>query len=257
MSSSAELHTLYQVANAPLHTYPFPHLLVHEVFEPEHYRRMLAHLLPERLMRPIKEVRALSANYSDARFVFPLSPDALATLPEPYGSFWSEVTEWLLAMPLLDCLLDRFAPYLAQRFGGRTPALYNEAMLVDDRSGYALGPHSDKPTKVITLLFYLPVDATRPHLGTAIYVPRNRSFRCPGGPHYDFALFERVRTMPYVPNTLFAFFKTDQSFHGVEPVRERDVRRQLLFYDVYCEPESLSRGTTSATGGRPEVEFMF
>jgi hypothetical protein len=108
---------------------------------------------------------------------------------------------------------------------------------------------------VITLLFDLPADALRPHLGTTICVPRDRSFRCPGGPHYDFAHFERMRTMPCVPNTLFAFFETDHSFHGVEPVRERDGRRQLLFYDVYCEAERLSRTAAGEAQGRPEAKF--
>ena len=41
-----------------------------------------------------------------------------------------------------------------------------------------------------------------------------------------------MRTMPYVPNALFAFMKTPNSFHGVEPIEEPDVRRDLLLYDI-------------------------
>ena len=49
---------------------------------------------------------------------------------------------------------------------------------------------------------------------------------------WDTSLFERVATMPYKPNTLFAFVKTVQSFHGVERVDEPNVRRDLLFLDI-------------------------
>jgi len=39
--------------------------------------------------------------------------------------------------------------------------------------------------------------------------------------------------MEYLPNALFAFLKTDFSFHGVEPIRERDIERNLLLYNIY------------------------
>jgi hypothetical protein len=260
MSSYAEHHTLYQIANAPLREYPFPHLLVREVFDPGYYRSLLEHLLPAELMKPVKEVRAVGQKYSEDRFVFPLLPDETERLPPPYGAFWGELSAWLLGMPLLSALLRKFAVQMEQRFGPREPGVYNEAMLVDDRTRYSLGPHSDSPTKVITLLFYLPADDSRPHLGTSIYAPRDPSFRCPGGPHYPFELFERVTTMPYLPNTLFAFFKTDASFHGVEPIRDENCRRHLLFYDVRCSLEDLRQAQAAREAGAreaPAIEFRF
>jgi hypothetical protein len=88
---------------------------------------------------------------------------------------------------------------------------------------------------VISLLFYLPEDDTRPHLGTSVYIPKDGQFRCPGGPHHSFDGFERVYAMPYVPNTLFAFPKNDHCFHAVEPIVEPGVRRDLLLYDITIE----------------------
>ncbi len=70
------------------------------------------------------------------------------------------------------------------------------------------------------------------HLGTSIYVPRDPSFRCRGGPHHPHELFHKVRTMEYKPNSLFAFIKNDRSFHGVEPIGDADVLRDILLYDV-------------------------
>ena len=38
--------------------------------------------------------------------------------------------------------------------------------------------------------------------------------------------------MEYKPNSLFAFFKTDTSFHRVEPIKDELVERDILLYDV-------------------------
>ena len=95
-----------------------------------------------------------------------------------------------------------------------------------------------KARKVITLLFYLPKDESQRHLGTSIYLPKDREFRCPGGPHYSREGFERIVTMPFLPNSLFVFLKTNNSFHGVEPVQDPDTRRWLLLYDLYHTVEA-------------------
>ena len=38
--------------------------------------------------------------------------------------------------------------------------------------------------------------------------------------------------MEYRPNSLFAFIKNDRSFHGVEPIGDHDVLRDILLYDI-------------------------
>jgi hypothetical protein len=259
MSSSAEQYTLYQIANAPLREYPYPHILVRDVFEPELYRRMMAHLLPKDLMRPLKEARPVNRKYPEERHAFTLARDKIAALPQPYAKFWDELARWLLDTPFAVTLFNKFGTFIHRRFGNDQPAFYNEALLVDDRERYALGPHTDSPSKVITLLFYLPDNDSHAHLGTAIYTPRDASFRCPGDRHHSIELFDRVVTMPYLPNTLFAFVKTDNSFHGVEPIRDLDYRRHLLLYDVKCNLESIARPEAAAVNPAPapRVEFTF
>ena len=259
MSSSAEQYTLYQIANAPLREHPFPHILVRDVFEPALYRRMMENILPPALMHPIKKERPVGKSYSDDRYVYTLTRDKITNLPQPYGDFWNEFTQWLLDAPFALTLFHKFGTFIHRRFGDPQPAFHNEALLVDDRVRYALGPHTDTPSKVITLLFYLPADDSHPHLGTSIYAPRDPAFRCPGGPHHPFDLFDRVLTMPYLPNTLFAFVKTDNSFHGVEPIRDQDYRRHLLLYDVKCNLESIAPPQAAAADAAPppRVEFTF
>ena len=124
-----------------------------------------------------------------------------------------------------------------------------------DRTTYSLGPHTDTPEKVLSFLFYLPPDASMAHLGTSIYVPKDPQFICRGGPHHDFAHFRRMLTMEYLPNTLFAFMKTPNAFHGVEPITEAEVRRDLLLYDIRIMPPQAAAG--AAPAGKADVKFSF
>ena len=58
-----------------------------------------------------------------------------------------------------------------------------------------------------------------------------------GSTHHKREQFDLLLTMPYRPNTVFAFLKTPNSFHGVEPVLARDVRRDLLLYGIKVKDE--------------------
>lgn len=264
MSSSAEHYLTYQIVNAPVRSYPYPHIYVKEVFPPDFYSRILQHLPPAELMSSIKQVREVGAGYSEQRFVLPLAPAFVEPLPEPYRGFWRETATWLLAARFTRVILSKFWPHLERRFSSQEQqAFYNEAMLVEDRTRYSLGPHTDSPLKVLTFLFYLSGGDSRSHFGTSIYVPRDPEFRCPGGPHYPFDRFERVFTIPYRANTLFAFMKTDNSFHGVEPIQDEDCRRHLLLYDIRLNRSGLAKQAPPAAShateadAKPTVDFSF
>ncbi|MGZ5035782.1 MAG: hypothetical protein ACXWG8_05370 [Usitatibacter sp.] len=233
MSSRAELELTYKVANAPINVYPYPHFYIRDVF-PQDYYDALQRMLPDpAAMLPIEQVRALKG-YKE-RFVLDFTPERLATLPEEKAAFWSDLHSWLVGGSFARVVLAKFGQYLAQRFQGQTDiGYYDEALLVQDTTDYRLGPHSDAPRKVVTFLFYLPKDDSQSHLGTSIYLPKDREFRCPGGPHHPRENFERLWTMPFLPNSLFVFLKGDRSFHGVEKVSDPGVRRWLLLYDIFA-----------------------
>lgn len=233
MFSSAEMQLIYKVANAPIQMFPYPHILAHDVFPEDFYRALRQHLPPSSAYKSLKAMGRASSDYPDTRAVLPLTPDDVAALSEPYRSFWDQTARWLLGGPFGQVVLQKFDPLLAHRF--ENPAavqFHHEALIVQDRTTYSLGPHTDSPAKVLSLLFYLPADASMPHLGTSMYLPKDPTFTCPGGPHYGFEGFNRLLTMPYAPNTLFGFMKTSNAFHGVEPVAEPDVERALLLYDI-------------------------
>lgn len=235
MSSSAELHLTYRIVNAPLNAFPYPHLYIRDAFPPDYYARMQSMLPDPSRMVTISEARPLRKGTYKERFVLTFGGEQFAALPDEQRAFWSELHGWLVGGAFRQRMIEHFRGLLAQRFKGQTVAFFDEALLVQDTTNYSLGPHSDAPRKVITFLFYLPKDESQSHLGTSVYVPKDRNFRCPGGPHYPHAQFDRVWTMPFVPNSLFIFLKTDTSFHGVEPVQDPDTRRWLLLYDIFHE----------------------
>jgi len=68
-----------------------------------------------------------------------------------------------------------------------------------------------------------------------------------------------MMTMPFLPNSLFAFLKTHNSFHGVEPIQETGVRRDLLLYDIKVEnpPEMARQASSAQPVATAPVKFSF
>jgi hypothetical protein len=246
-SRAADLQPSYKVANAALNVFPYPHFFVQDIFDGEYYAQIQANLPDSNDMLPIEKVRPVRGY--DERFVFELKGKQLERLPSAKQAFWRDLQAWLVGGRFGQIILNKFAPFMEQRFGNAEVSLYDDAMLVQDVTNYALGPHTDAQRKVVTMLFYLPRDTSQTHLGTSIYVPKQATFRCAGGPHYPHEGFERLWTMPFLPNSLFAFFKTDNSFHGVERVADPDTRRWLLLYDMYVEEKLASAAPAPRAGG--------
>ena len=259
MYSHAELHLAYQIANAEIAKFPYPHIYVREAWPADFYRDLHRALPESREMVPIAEARPVTG-YKE-RFVFPLGPDAVGRLPPAKRAFWEGFAAWLLGQRFGQLVLEKFSPIVKDRFKKETRKIdfYSEALLVEDHTGYSLGPHSDAPKKVVTMLFYLPVDESQAAYGTSIYVPNDQNFTCPGGPHYPFDKFGRVRTLPFLPNSLFAFVKTHNSFHGVEPVVCADRNRWLLLFDVYCRfiDQPGAPPPAAALQATPPAKFTF
>lgn len=108
----------------------------------------------------------------------------------------------------------------------------DETRLVLDRKGYGIWPHTDHKDKAASLLFYLPTDNSEEELGTSVYTPKDKEFRCAGGGAHKEEGFNKVWTAPFRRNSLFGFWKTDNSFHGVEKIN-RPITRNVLLYNVY------------------------
>ncbi|MBS1217232.1 MAG: methyltransferase FkbM family [Proteobacteria bacterium] len=256
MFSDAELQLAYKVGNVPFNMFPFPHFYIPDVFPADFYRQLQQNLPEPQAMMPIEEARQLKG-YKE-RFVLGLNARDLATLPAAKQAFWSDFAGWLVGANFRSLVLRKFQPFIDQRFAGNSHVeFYDEALLVQDVTNYKLGPHSDAQRKVVTMLFYLPPDNSQLHLGTSLYLANDPDFTCPGGPHHDRSKFSLLHTNPFAPNSLFAFFKTDNSFHGVEPVADPDCRRWLLLYDIFVYDSAAAEPAAAAPVASSNVKFTF
>lgn len=231
-----EQHALYQITNAPILAYPYPHIYVENVFPSWFYEELLKHLPNLEVYQPIKKtgnVAGKSGNYDD-RYVIHLRDEALDQFDANSLEFWRDVMLWLQGENTIRFLLGKFDPFLKERFRDTLQNIlfHPYTQLVRDFTNHSITPHTDAAWKVAVFLFYLPSSADHIQLGTSLYVPNDPTLRCPGDIHHPREQFTKVITAEYKPNTMLGFFKSSISFHGVEPVTVPDVQRDLIQYSI-------------------------
>lgn len=233
MSSAVEEHVLQRIAASVVSRTPFPHCVVDAVFPSDFYESIIDYWPHEPSWEPLAESGRVGKGAYPQRHVVLMNELGFARLDGGRRVFWESVAAWLLGSRLRALLIDKFAADLdASGFGAPVENTVGDALIVSDRTDYAIGPHTDAPHRVASLLFYLPEDATFRRFGTSFYTPRDPAFRCRGGPHHPFGPFTRTATMEFLPNRLVMFPKSDRCFHGVERVDLRGVERRLLIYNV-------------------------
>ena len=237
MFSDAKLHVMYQIANASFREFPFPHIYVKDVFPPEFFERIRAQLPTNDQYMRLVDTGRVGGGYSKARLS--LFPDKVTQgdLGDEQRKFWEGMFATFSGTEFCSLVWQKFRPHIERRFaqshpGGVTLNPKPEVFLMRDLETYSLGPHTDSPAKLVSMLFYLAPDDRRPELGTALYVPKERGFTCPGGPHHDRANFDHMMTLPYGRNVLVAFPKTLNCFHGVEVLTSADSQRDIFFFDL-------------------------
>src|SRR5271169_3134588 len=217
---------------------PFPHYYLENVFPDEYYQALLSYLPGSNVYQTLFDVSSLKLDNFRYRDQRDLNEGWTDTLCHELRSFWNDFNDWFLSSQLAESVLDSFAEALSARVGEKQswPTVSVEAQLIRHRAGYFLKPHSDLHTKLVVLLVYLAADDSAAHLGTSLYRPKDPGFGCPNSTHYPFEDFVRVKTVPYKPNSLLGFVRSDVSFHGVEPLSEKDCTncsRDLIQYVVY------------------------
>ena len=170
----------------------------------------------------------------DVRFALNFDDESLNVLDDKEKLFWSNFRNQFLSGGIKDFLLTRkFSAYIEARFPNfKELYFYDELLLINDTLNYKLGPHTDAPKKVMSFLFYLPKDKSQVNLGTSIYIPKDLSSQCSGLSHHSHDDFIKIHTNDFLPNSVFAFIKTNNSFHGVEKI-VTDEKRWVLLYDIY------------------------
>ena len=233
--TAAKLHAIYQISNVKLRTYPFPHIYVENILPPAFFAEARRQLPADDGYTVLVDSGRVGKGYSRARLSLFPSDLEKSKCTDEQREFWRRMFKTFGDAEFATTIYNRFRPQIEQRFidkAGTKLSIRHETFLMRDLETYSLGPHTDNPKKLVSVLLYLAADSDHPELGTSVYVPKDRDFVCPGGPHHDFEKFDRVFTMPYAPNALVAFPKSSTCFHGVEPLNRADSRRDIFFYDL-------------------------
>lgn len=229
-------HFVSRLREARVLLEPYPHFCLDHLFPDEYYRALLRNLPSSTSYENLYEVTTLKLDHFRHREQRDMNEGWTDVLPPEQKEFWDGFDSWFLGEQMAQAVLQTFPEQMHARFGAQWPAVSVESQLIRHRPGYFLGPHSDLHTKLVVLLIYLAPDDSTAHLGTSLYRPKDPSFSCPNSTHYQFEDFINVKTAPYKPNSLLAFFRSDVSFHGLEPLLESDVEhsgRDLIQYVLY------------------------
>lgn len=218
-----------KIAAAPVEPVPGPYIFIENLFPDDLYAEILRHFdltapLFKEKIHPTGE--RYFGSYAERMEI------GLHDLRgrSPLASFWEEIFRALKSAAVFNAILEKFRPGFEARFGrdAATPALRDpiqRTMLIcHHRPGYHVGPHTDTARKVLSCVINCAERPGLEHLGTAMYLPKQKGLTNEGTDHYDPALFERIRIVPYKPNSALIFFCEDALFHGVELVTAKTLQ---------------------------------
>ena len=222
-----------KLVDQDVETDPFPCLFVEDLF-PQNYYDQMQELFPAiDQMQPLTDSGRIT--YGKERHVSLFNDSHFASLSPEQNAFWTEFNNFLSSSFFVSLLVTKFYPWISPRVGRDCMAsctVKSDSLLVRDLTNYSIGPHTDLPHRLLSLLYYMPADRSLINCGTSLYRPKQTGFTCKGGPHHSFDKFESLGRVPFLPNSLFLFCKTDTSFHGVEPLSNVSVERKLLINNI-------------------------
>lgn len=202
---------------------PYPYVEVDNVFPSDFFQQLLTHKIPDSCLFSLKELNRVSkTHYPDGRLVLELN-GRNTILPDDMRPIWSN---------LYESLVNILKPKILRKFGIEdTKQIQSDVLYVRDRQGFYLNPHTDTNKKLLTCLFYVSSDPVNDKLGTSMYVPCQKDFECEKGVHHNRSLFDIHKTVGFEQNRMFAFKKTNNSFHGIEKIVDK-VERDLIIFDL-------------------------
>lgn len=215
-----KLGLLYNIFASGIRTWPTPHIHCVNPWKEDFYREILSYLPPSDSYTPIDETGRVTKGQYHERKV--LSHEELLFFP-----FWSDMLPMVFDVEFARYMISSF--YTDQSVLSKEPKI--DILLVRDGGGYAIGPHTDSPRRILSMIFYLPNPEEESEYGTALYLPKKRDLVSEKGSHYGFEGFDPVWQAPYQMNSVFVFKRTNTSWHGVQEIPADHAPRNLLLVD--------------------------
>jgi len=232
-------HMVRRVEATIVDEWPFPHLVISQLFPEEFYWDLLDHLPCPSLYGLVHVDRHTNHLGETSRTRFGLTDADLSRLPERQERSWRAARDALGAPEFQRAVFHQLRQGLAYRYGvapENAHALPGFALpeLFRETAGYSIAPHPDTRRKVVTMQVALPRDDSQIDLGTSFY---RLSLKPSAWRRRPFG-FETVRRIPFLPNSAYAFVVLNtvrrRSWHGREELRpDCGVRNTIL--NLYYE----------------------
>ncbi|SUS06008.1 conserved hypothetical protein [uncultured Defluviicoccus sp.] len=221
-----------QIAAAPVDPAPSDNIYIEQAFSDEVYHEILARMPPDDAMDFLPHRDIVRDDRTSTRRFLTLSHETIERLPPNDRIFWRTMHAAFTDVRLTAAIMQKFGSTLRVRFGETLPALSPEPMMYRDYPGYFISPHPDALSKIATLQFYLPPDSSQAHLGTTFH-------RREGGTFVD------LKTNRFLPNTAYAFVRTEESWHSVKQLGREESIRNTIALTYFLEGQEYRNPTRS------------
>lgn len=218
---------------------PYWYLEIENIWPDDFYQQILNNIPQDKSI-----YRPLSSKYKD-RFKYELGygencDKPLAKLENMSGeqkSFWKSFQQhFVVDNQFTESVLNKYKEYI------HWDSLHDykqNCRLSKDLKGYSIGVHSDRRNKVFSALFYTPKnynESMKYEWGTQILKPKKNNHQHNSeihsayntdGTHNEFELYKWIECKP---NSFFSWVVTQQSYHGVPPIKIEGVRDSIAFF---------------------------
>ena len=233
--------------NSELCKKPFWYKHIKNIFPISYYKELIENLPNISEYTAINKTGAVSSDYSSERFVFDLTNENIDkleinkrdTFKKLVGVFTNPKFFNVISSEFKDTINDRiknFSEYEKKNFGVNNFQFSGHMSLVKDFKKYKLGVHTDTSKKFLTFLFYIPENNDLEELGTALYEKDEKAdidFGIENNKHIDEKYFKLIKKIPFLPNTLLVFPRTNNTYHGVQKINIEGVERNLIQLNYY------------------------
>ncbi len=224
-------HGVASILAGTLTEKPYPHLTFQNFFAADVYARLLRSW-------PDAD-RYVDLNGARTRKQYTLWDARVEAGDAERTALWRAVSDALSAREIQDAFRQKLEAGLRIRARGSGEAwpvpMHPQPVLYADYDGYAIKPHPDTRRKVLTVLIYMPEDASRPELGTTVYKV---------SPMGVFAWksygLVKVKTSAFLPNSGFAFVVIHpahsllhSSWHGREAIALDNAKPRMTILNTY------------------------
>jgi hypothetical protein len=206
---------------------PFPHIVFRNFFPDDLYSELIRNV-PARGYDPIVG--------TGTRMALRLYGENLERIEPALRSAWAAASAVLTSKRLERAIRVSLREGLQTRARGDGVLDPDDLTLVarpvvyKDSDGYQIRPHPDTRKKVVTMQLYCPTDARQKELGTTLY-----RMSIKGLTHLRSFCLEPVKTIPFLPNTGYAFVVlkayhslTRMSWHGRPQIKTDQQRISIL-----------------------------